>query len=246
MKSTLMRCFSLSPAMSSSTWRWMVTSSAVVGSSATSSLGSQASAMANITRCCWPPDSSNGYDARRRLGSGMPTSLSRSSALFIAARRFSRMCLRSGSHSCAPMVNTGLSEVIGSWKTQAMSRPRSACSSGIEACSKSLPRHSTRPWRCALSGSRFSMAIAVTLLPDPDSPTSATVEFSAMSKLTPSPSRPTAWARCSTPPTLPMRKSTIRFWMLKSMTTGLPPGRQGVARAHAWLGHAGQCERQGP
>jgi hypothetical protein len=38
----------------------MVTSSAVVGSSAISSLGSQASAMAIITRCCWPPDISCG------------------------------------------------------------------------------------------------------------------------------------------------------------------------------------------
>ncbi len=36
---------------------WIVTSSAVVGSSAMSSLGSQAMAMAIITRCCWPPDS---------------------------------------------------------------------------------------------------------------------------------------------------------------------------------------------
>ena len=41
-------------------WRWMVTSSAVVGSSAISSLGSQASAIAIITRCCWPPESSCG------------------------------------------------------------------------------------------------------------------------------------------------------------------------------------------
>jgi hypothetical protein len=38
-------------------WRWMVTSSAVVGSSAISSLGSHASAIAIITRCCWPPES---------------------------------------------------------------------------------------------------------------------------------------------------------------------------------------------
>ncbi len=36
---------------------WMVTSSAVVGSSAISSLGSQASAMAIMTRWRMPPDS---------------------------------------------------------------------------------------------------------------------------------------------------------------------------------------------
>ena len=39
---------------------WMVTSSAVVGSSAMSSSGSQASAIAIITRCAMPPDISWG------------------------------------------------------------------------------------------------------------------------------------------------------------------------------------------
>ncbi len=38
-------------------WAWMVTSSAVVGSSAKRSFGSQASAMAIITRWRWPPES---------------------------------------------------------------------------------------------------------------------------------------------------------------------------------------------
>ena len=40
---------------------WVVTSSAVVGSSAMRIAGSSASAMAIITRCRWPPDSRNGY-----------------------------------------------------------------------------------------------------------------------------------------------------------------------------------------
>ena len=60
MKSMLMRCCFFSRASSSRIWRWIVTSSAVVGSSAISSLGSQASAIAIITRCCWPPESSCG------------------------------------------------------------------------------------------------------------------------------------------------------------------------------------------
>jgi hypothetical protein len=60
MNSTLMRRLVFMLPMSSRICRWMVTSSAVVGSSAISSLGSQASAMAIITRCCWPPDSSCG------------------------------------------------------------------------------------------------------------------------------------------------------------------------------------------
>ena len=47
-----------------------------------------------------------------------------------------------------------------------------------------------------------SFDIAVTLLPDPDSPTSATVVFSGMSKLTPL-TASASWPR-------PMRKLTAR------------------------------------
>ena len=46
---------------------WMVTSSAVVGSSAISSLGLQAIAMAIITRWHWPPDIWCGKDAEPLL-----------------------------------------------------------------------------------------------------------------------------------------------------------------------------------
>ena len=42
--------------MSFRTWAWMVTSSAVVGSSEMSTLGEQASAMAMTTRCFIPPE----------------------------------------------------------------------------------------------------------------------------------------------------------------------------------------------
>src|SRR6516165_317667 len=52
---------------------WMVTSSAVVGSSAIRSFGRQASAMAIITRWRMPPDSWCGYSRARRRGSAMPT-----------------------------------------------------------------------------------------------------------------------------------------------------------------------------
>ena len=66
--------------MSSRICFWIVTSSAVVGSSAMSSLGSQAIAIAIITRCCWPPDICDGKESMRRSGSGMPTSASTSIA----------------------------------------------------------------------------------------------------------------------------------------------------------------------
>ena len=42
-------------------WAWIVTSSAVVGSSAMSSLGEQVSPMAMMTRWRRPPDNSKGY-----------------------------------------------------------------------------------------------------------------------------------------------------------------------------------------
>ena len=47
----------LSSSMSSRIWAWMLTSSAVVGSSARSSAGRQASAMAIMTRWRMPPES---------------------------------------------------------------------------------------------------------------------------------------------------------------------------------------------
>ena len=46
--------------MRSRIWAWIVTSSAVVGSSAISSSGSQASAIAIMIRCAIPPDISCG------------------------------------------------------------------------------------------------------------------------------------------------------------------------------------------
>src|SRR3989304_5626471 len=65
--------FRESPFMSSRIWAWMVTSSAVVGSSARISAGLQARAMAIIIRCRIPPLNWCGYWARRRSASEMPT-----------------------------------------------------------------------------------------------------------------------------------------------------------------------------
>ena len=56
--------------MRSRIWAWMVTSSAVVGSSAISSSGSQASAMAIMTRWAMPPDSACGKALQPPLGIG--------------------------------------------------------------------------------------------------------------------------------------------------------------------------------
>ena len=80
--------------MSSRIWAWMVTSRAVVGSSAMSSLGSHDRAIAIITRWRMPPDISWGYCFTRRSGLLMPTALSDSTAFSQAAffdRRWWRM-----------------------------------------------------------------------------------------------------------------------------------------------------------
>ena len=74
---------------------WMVTSSAVVGSSAISSFGLQASAMAIITRWRMPPDSWCGYSRTRRSGAGMPTRVSISIARRSACLALMPWCKRS-------------------------------------------------------------------------------------------------------------------------------------------------------
>ena len=68
----------------------MVTSRAVVGSSAMSSLGRQAKAMAIMTLWRMPPDSSWGYCSMRFSGAGMPTNCSIFSACCQASARFRR------------------------------------------------------------------------------------------------------------------------------------------------------------
>jgi len=74
-----------SSSSSSMIWAWVVTSSAVVASSAMSSRGRQASAIAIMTRCRIPPESWCGYSALRCSGSGMCTRRSRSTACFLAS-----------------------------------------------------------------------------------------------------------------------------------------------------------------
>ena len=105
-------------------WAWIVTSSAVVGSSAMSSSGSQARAMAIMTRCAMPPDSSCGNASRRRFGSGMPTIWSSSSARARASRRFICRCSSSISPTCMPTSYTGFRLLVGCWKIMLIRSPR--------------------------------------------------------------------------------------------------------------------------
>ncbi len=74
-------------------------------------------------------------------------------------------------------MNDGLSEFIGSWKIIAMRSPRMACISRWESFSRSWPSNRISPAAISPGGVGISRNTdsAVTLLPDPDSPTSATV-----------------------------------------------------------------------
>ena len=101
----------------------MVTSSAVVGSSAISSFGRQASAMAIITRWLMPPESWWGKARARRAGSGMPTSAKSSTTRASRALRPRPRWAFSASPIWNPTVKQGLSDDIGSWKIIAMSLP---------------------------------------------------------------------------------------------------------------------------
>ena len=85
MKSTARPCRRARSRSSTITWAWMVTSRAVVGSSAMTSFGSQESAMAIMARWSWPPETWWGYLCMACVGSAMRTSLSASTAILPAA-----------------------------------------------------------------------------------------------------------------------------------------------------------------
>ncbi|OLT03951.1 hypothetical protein BJF90_24890 [Pseudonocardia sp. CNS-004] len=93
---------------------WMVTSRAVVGSSAISRMGRSASAIAITTRWRMPPENSCGYARTVRAGSGMPTR-SNSSSVRRRAATASTPCTRRTSATWSPTRISGCSEVIGSW-----------------------------------------------------------------------------------------------------------------------------------
>ena len=116
----------------------------------------------------------------------MPTWSSSSSVRVRAALRRRPRWVCSTSPICCSMVCTGLSEVIGSWKIIDTSLPRTSRSARASAASRSRPLNRTLPDAVALGGSSRSTDRAVTDLPEPLSPTSATVSPGPMSNDTPS------------------------------------------------------------
>ena len=77
---------SFSRSISSMICAWIVTSSAVVGSSAIRTSGLHESAIAIIARCRMPPENWCGKSSTRASGFGMPTWRSSSTARFFAPR----------------------------------------------------------------------------------------------------------------------------------------------------------------
>ncbi|MNN83092.1 hypothetical protein D3C81_2001010 [compost metagenome] len=98
----------------------------------------------------------------------------------ISARALSRripMWSISTSASCFSMVCSGLSDTIGSWKIIEIWLPRTLRSSASDACNSELPLNRISPpgYTTGGEGNSRSTERAVTLLPEPDSPTNASV-----------------------------------------------------------------------
>src|SRR5712671_5968552 len=86
---------------------------------------------------------------------------------------------------CWPTLRIGFSAVRGFWKIMESSRPRCSASSPSESAKRSEPPNIARPEVTLPAVSRMPItAKAVTDLPEPDSPTSATVSPLSTSKPT--------------------------------------------------------------
>ena len=165
--------------------RCTTTSSAVVGSSMMISSGLSERAIAMITRWRMPPESSCGYDLRRR--SSMPT-CSRSSPARVRARRLLILsCARMVSTNWSPTRISGLSAFIALWKTIDTLRQRYLRSSSAFLPISSSPRNRTLPPTIRPGGFTICrMAFATVVLPQPDSPARPRTSPSLISRSMPS------------------------------------------------------------
>ena len=192
------------------------TSSADTGSSSTISDGSTLSALAIAMRCRCPPLNSCG---KRSACSGRsPTSFSSSITRSRASLPLTFLLTTSGSAMMSRTRIRGLSELHGSWKT--------ACTC-IRNCRRSCP---LSEWMSCPSiemeppvgCSRRSTSLAVVVLPQPDSPTSASVCPRRTSKLMPSTARTQPTVFISTSPSV-TGKCFWRFSALTRTSATSPP-----------------------
>src|SRR6266849_6540373 len=146
-----------------------MTSKAVTGSSAITSFGLQARAIAIITRWRMPPENSWGKSRRRsRL---IPTSSRSSPTRFIASSSSTFSWRMIGSAICRPMLRTGLSEFIAPWKMIEMSFHRIRWIDSSDSLTRFRPLNRISPLTILpLYGSRRMTASAVVVLPQPLSP----------------------------------------------------------------------------
>src|SRR5258706_11343370 len=113
------------------------------------------------------------------------------------------------------MVSTGFKERIGSWKIMAMPEPRMSRSVRGSARSRSVPSKS-RSSACTFSGgsrTRRMIESAVTLFPDPLSPTSPSTSPGSSVKDTPLTARIMPWSVLK----LVVRSRTVRSAMLSPL-----------------------------
>ena len=180
-------------------WSWIVTSSAVVGSSASSSFGfggerdgdhrPLAHAAGELVRIVVEPR------ARRP---GMPTMVEQlDGARAPRAPRRARCARRGSRRSAGRSASTGLSAVIGSWKIMAISRAAHRAQRALGHRRAGRARASRPRPRRGPVGAQQAAAIArrVTLLPEPDSPTRPSTSPGATSRSTPSTARTAPRAR---------------------------------------------------
>src|ERR1700730_15504931 len=113
----------------------------------------------------------------------MPTWLNTSSVRARAAAPVSPRCSNEISPICFSIVCSGLSDVIGSWNTIVMSSPRTRRISRSESGSRLRSLNVTLPdgWCAAGYGKSLRIDSAVADLPEPGSPTNATVSPLPMS-----------------------------------------------------------------
>src|SRR5690349_2913713 len=200
-------------------WAWIDTSSDATASSSRSTRGSAASARAIATRWRWPPDSAPGRafswrSSRPTWSPSSATRAARSSAVRSKCRRRT-----SSMHDAG--VWRGSSELYGSWNTIWVSRPRRRRSAALRAGElRSAPATAMRP---EVGVSRPTSIRASVVLPEPDSPTTASDSPSATVKLT------SSTATISSPRPAPRTRNTLRS-RSTSRTAPLPTGARLLAQ----------------
>jgi len=159
----------------------------------------------------------------------MPTTRSNSAPRSSAARLFMVVCAIIASAICAPIDVTGLSAFMALWKTILTRLQRKRRSVSGSMARTSCPAKRTSPPAMRAGGlSKRVTALAMVLLPQPDSPARPSTSPLRISKETPSTAR--------TGPR-PVRYSTRRS---RTCSSG-SPGATAAARSAASSSRAGDC-----